>query len=855
MKTKFFRSPLFSVICVGVLALAGASTLWALNAGNAGPENAEIKFKLPPPKPLSAAEEQATFKLAPGFHAELAAAEPLVDSPISLSWDERGRMFVCEMRGYMHDVEGAGEDQPLGRIVMLEDTKGDGKMDKRTVFADGLFLPRALLCVNGGLLVAEPPALWFMKDSKGDGKADIKELVDDKYGSRTGQPEHMANSLTRFLDNWIYSADHPMRYRLKDGKYIAESTQSRGQWGLSQDDFGRPFYNFNSDFLRANFVPEQYYKRNPNYPATAGAGVQLIKDQSCWPSHQTPGVNRGYEAKQLREDGTLATCTATCGAGVYRGGIFPKEFTGNVFIPEPAGNLVKRMIIDEKDAALSARNAYGNTEFWTSTDERFRPVNAYTGPDGALYVVDMYRGVIQHKGFLTHYLIANIKDRKLEEPYNMGRIWRIVPDGVKPKQAIVPSEPAKLVDALSDKNGWVRDTAQRLLVEKKDLAVAPALAALAKSGPSPVAKIHALWTLEGLGNLTPEVLTAALKDRDSKVRATAVRLADRTLAPEIAKLLEDRSMDVQVALGFYLGTFPETQENAIALARRSGAAPLVRDALISGLRGRELEILDTLIHDSKKPAPSDMLGALAQAVLNERRSARVKQLLALVAAQPANSPAQIAMLTGASGLTKVKGKNPPKVKLLYLDSEAPELATLKAKADATAKPLVAALDARLAWAGKPGVPPPPVIVPLTAEQQQLFDGGKTVYATLCAACHQPTGTGMDGLAPPLVDSEWVLGKPDVLPRIVLHGLSGPLKVNGQSFNLEMPPLGPALTDEQIAGVLTYIRREWEHGASPISVATVADLRAKYKARTQAWNSAELVPPAAKKPESTPTPKN
>ena len=133
--------------------------------------------------------------------------------------------------------------------------------------------------------------------------------------------------------------------------------------------------------------------------------------------------------------------------------------------------------------------------------------------------------------------------------------------------------------------------------------------------------------------------------------------------------------------------------------------------------------------------------------------------------------------------------------------------------------------------------------------------GKTVYATLCAACHQPTGTGMDGLAPPLVDSDWVLGKPDVLPRIVLHGLSGPLKVNGQSFNLEMPPLGPALTDEQIAGVLTYIRREWEHGASPISVATVASSAHKYKARTQAWNSAELAPPAVKKAESTPTPKN
>ena len=338
--------------------------------------------------------------------------------------------------------------------------------------------------------------------------------------------------------------------------------------------------------------------------------MQLIKDQSCWPSHQTPGVNRGYEAKQLRDDGTLATCTATCGAGVYRGGIFPKEFAGNVFIPEPAGNLVKRLIIDEKDAVLTARNAYGNTEFLTSTDERFRPVNAYTGPDGALYVVDMYRGIIQHKGFLTHYLIANIKDRKLEEPYNPGASGGSCRMACKPKPPSCRRSLPNSSSALGDKNGWVRDTAQRLLVERKDMAVAPALAALAKSGPSPVAKIHALWTLEGLGGLTPEVVTAALKDRDSKVRATAVRLADRTLAPEIAKLLDDPSMDVQVALGFYLGTFPETQENALALARsvrarrRSCATlsfPAFADASSRFSRRSSMT--------PAKPAPAEMLGA------------------------------------------------------------------------------------------------------------------------------------------------------------------------------------------------------------------------------------------------------
>ncbi len=841
-------SPRSRTFIVTAAALAAGTLAWALHPKSAGPEQFEIKFKLPPPKPLSAEEELKTFKVPKGFRVELVAAEPMVEVPIAQAWDEKGRLFVCEMRGYMQDVEGKGEDQPLGRVVMLEDTDGDGKMDKRTMFADGLILPRAIACVHGGLLVAEPPVLWFMKDTKGTGVADLKEQVDGAYGSRTGQPEHMANSTTRFLDNWIYSANHPMRYKLKDGKWIAESTPSRGQWGMTQDDYGRPFYNFNSDFLRANFIPETLYKRNPNFTASAGAGVQILKDQSCWPSHPTPGVNRGYEPKQLREDGTLATCTATCGAGVYRGGIFPKEFAGNVFIPEPAGNLVKRVIIEEKDAVLTAKNAYGeHTEFMTSTDERFRPVNAYTGPDGALYITDMYRGVIQHKGFLTHYLIANILDRKLEQPINQGRIWRIVPDGAKPQTVKLPEESAKIVDFLAHKNGIVRDAAQRVLVERKDAAVAPAIAKLAMSGVSSLAKIHALWTLEGMAALTPDVVTACLKDKDAKVRATAVRVADRTLAAELAKLVNDPSADVQIALAFSLSAFPEAQDATLALARRSGANPLVREAILSGLRGRELDVLELMLASAGKSVPAEMLGALSQAVMNERRSAHVKKLLARIAAQPANSPVQLALLQGAAGKNAPKGA--PKIKLLYLDSESTEIATMAKNANATAKPLVAAVDARVAWPNKPGVPPPPVIVPLTADQQKLFETGRTVYNMLCTACHQPTGTGMEGLAPALVDSDWVLGTPDILPRIIIHGLSGPIKVNGQAWSLEMPPLGGALNDEQIAGVLTYIRREWEHNGSPISAEAVAKIRGQHQARTTAWSEAELKPPVAAKPAS------
>ncbi|RFC44609.1 MAG: beta-propeller fold [Verrucomicrobia bacterium] len=831
--------PLLKVsLLAAAVAFTPGAVLWAIHPKSAGPDSFELKFKLPAPKPLTPEEELATFKLAPGFHAELVAAEPMVESPVALSWDEKGRLFVCEMRGYMHDVEGAGEDQKIGRVVMLEDTDGDGRMDKRTVFADGLLMPRALVCVNGGLLVSEPPNLWFMKDTDGDGIADAKESIDASYGSAGGQPEHMANSPTWLLDNWIYSANHSKRYRLKDGKFIGEVTGLRGQWGMTQDDFGRQFYNSNSDFLRSNFIPESLARRNPNYTAAAGLGVQVVKDQATWPSHPTPGVNRGYDPKQLREDGTLATATATCGASIYRGSLFPKEYRGNAFIPEPAGNLVKRMILSEKNGLVSGTHALKQTEFWTSTDERFRPVSSYCGPGGALYVVDLYRGIIQHKSFLTHYLVANIKDRDLEMPFNQGRIWRVVPDKAKATPVLLPSESPKLVALLESTDGWTRDTAQRLLVERKDAEVVPALTGLAHKSKLPLARLHALWTLEGMGALAPELVTDFLKDKDSKVRAAAVRVTGRPQVGELVKMVGDPSVDVQIALGFQLSAFPESQEATLTLALSAGAQPLVREAILSGLRGRELETLQALLEKKAKTEPTAMYEALAQAVLSERRKERVKTLLEVIAAQPANGAVQVALLSGASGKVKT-GKSGAAVKLLYLDSMPSELATLLEASNASAKPLVAALEARLAWPAKPGVPPPPVIKPLTAEETAWFETGKGVYNSLCVGCHQPTGTGMDGLAPALVNSEWVLGKAEVLPRILLHGLAGPIKVGGQSWNLEMPPLGAALSDEQIAGVLTFIRREWEHNGSPIAPATVAKIRQEYAARVKSWTEEEL----------------
>jgi mono/diheme cytochrome c family protein/glucose/arabinose dehydrogenase len=821
-----------------------------------GPENPVLKFHPPVPEVLTAEQALQRLKLPKGFHAELVASEPMIESPVAVSWDAKGRLYVVEMRGYMHDMEAKGEDQPIGRISRLEDTDGDGRMDKSTVFVDQLLMPRAVMALGDGALVGVPPRLLWYHDTNGDGVADRHEEVVGDFGKEGGQPEHMANSPLWMRDNWIQCAGYGQRLRLERGQWTVEPTVPGGQWGLTQDDWGRPFFNYNSALLHADLVPPKWYTRNPHLTLRTGLNRKLVTDGICWPSHPTPGVNRGYIEETtkpdgtkspgtLREDGTLRSVTATCGAAVYRGGLFPKEYQGNVFAPEPSGNLVKRIKLEESGGVIQGRNALEDTEFLTSTDERFRPVNAYTGPDGALYIVDFARGIIQHKAFLTYYLAANIQERKLEQPIGLGRIYRIVPDAKKPKFQPLGDQPALWVDRLNDPNGWVRDTAQQLLVERADMAVVPALEKLALHGPTPQARVHALWTLDGLRALQPTLVTAALADREPKVRVAAVRLADRTLLPELLKLLQDKNPEVRLQLAFALSPQPG-QETALIQLLEAGGSLLLGEAVVSGLAGRELEFLETLValpvQKQKTFLGTGVFPLLSGAVIAEHRSARTARLLELVSTQPARSPLQAALLEGMAGKPLAKGAKP---RLVYLDEEPAALAKLLATPDSKTRSVVQTVAQKLAWPGKPGVPPKPVVQPLTPAQEALYEKGRTIYTGICAGCHQPGGSGLEGLAPPLVDSDWVLGPADRAGKIILHGLNGPVTVSGVVWRLEMPALGQ-LSDEDIAGVLTYIRREWEHGASPVTPADVARWRSENADRNRAWTADELKKPAAPK---------
>ena len=252
---------------------------------------------------------------------------------------------------------------------------------------------------------------------------------------------------------------------------------------------------------------------------------------ATYPARPTPGVNRGYQFGVLRPDGRLASFTGVASPTVYRGDRLPSELYGNVFVAEPAGNLVSRIIVRADDAGVTAERAYPGSEFLASTDERFRPVYLSSAPDGTLYIVDMYRGIIQHKGYITEYLRDQILSRGLEQPIARGRIYRVMHDSTRrgPDPGMSRASGAVLVRTLEHPNGWWRDTAQRLLVERGDQSVMPSLESMATTAPLARTRLHALWTLDGLGALAPALVVRALGDTAADVRLSAVRLAERWL--------------------------------------------------------------------------------------------------------------------------------------------------------------------------------------------------------------------------------------------------------------------------------------------------------------------------------------
>lgn len=798
-------------------------------------------LKAPPAPALKPDDALKTLRVAPGFRVEIVASDPLVFDPVAMTIGPDGRMWVVEMRAYMPNVDGAGEEAPIGTIAVLEDTNKDGRMDKRTEFAGGLVLPRALALVADGLLVAEPPNLWFMRDTNGDGKADDKQLVAKDYGNPTN-PEHSANGLMWGLDNWIYNANHTTRFRYSQGKWDREPTIFRGQWGITQDDFGQLYHNNNSVALYTDVMPAEYLLRNRHLPNARGANVQMAgtADISVWPARITTGVNRGYRI--LREDGTLPALTAACGPVIYRGSLFPKSFYGDAFVAEPAGNLVKRLLIEERDGVPRVRNAYDQAEFLASTDERFRPVNLYNGPDGSLYVVDMYRGVIQHRIFLTTYLRNQIKERGLEAPLGMGRVYRVVPDNVKrnsPPQ-LAKATPTQLLDALKHNDAWVRETAQRLLVERTDASTAPALRKLATTSPAAVTRVHALWTLDGINQLDWPTAAAALRDVEPRVAAAAVRMSERFLTshPErtLAALMERARWNEppvvrQVALS--VGAAPASIADAALreITLRNGKDAYVADAVTSSIASREAAFISSII--SSEPAKgsqenaSAVLAVAAAAVIQSGDVEQTETLLARLTQPDTSAWIKTALLDGVDRLIPRTEDGTRRVAFV---SAEPKALIAYSSSKATDASRAKELLGYLRWRGA-NIDTAAMLAKLTPDQRALYEKGRGSFA-ICAACHQDEGQGMKGLAPALAGSAWVNGSPEAVVRIVL---------NGKVDQLAMPPLGGALDDATVAAILTYVRKSWGNDAAPISPETVQSIRSLVSNRDEPWSDEELQP--------------
>jgi mono/diheme cytochrome c family protein/glucose/arabinose dehydrogenase len=842
------RSHLLTALC---LAAAPLCAQIGDKADKAGVQQVPIvpANLIPPSPPLSAEEALRAFKVAPGYRIELVAEAPLVRHPTVLQFAPDGRLWVVEMTGYMEDFDGTTEAQAKGSVVVLSDTDGDGRMDKRTVFLDDIILPRALVLHRDGALVGAPPHLWFCRDTDGDGKADEKTEVATDFGVRVdparpqlANPERAPNALLWGHDGWLYAGAYTARFKSVDGKWVRDNSTFRGQWGLAQDDFGRLYSNNNSDLLRVDVVNSSYLLRNPHLLRNTGLSTKAAVEQTVWPARVNPGINRGYRPEMLR-DFKLKECTAACGPWVYRSDLFPADAYGNAFICEPAGNLVKRLVLNPDKGLVKGTPFYDQQEFVASTDERFRPVNALTGPEGALYLVDMHHGVIQHRISLTSYLRKQGEDRGLIAPLHLGRLWRVVPEGHKTTglKGLAGLKPADLIAELGSGNEWRRETAQRLLVETGDKSLAVALTAFGAQTSSPMGRVHALWTQHGLGVTDWTLVSAGLADADPRVRAAALRVSEDLVAgPQRAEVIarwtqlaaSEAVPEVQVQLALTMGEAKELSVDlaAAALAQRAAEHIAIQDAFLSGLAGRELEVFAAVL---KQPAAysKTLPAALLRCVFAERKPARVAQALAVVAGLPLRSQ-QVTLLGSLATHPTVTAKRPIK-----LDAEPAALAKLSKSKDAAMVKALAWFKSTVVWPGKPGVVVPTTKA-LTNDEQMLFDNGRQTYAGLCAACHQPTGKGLEGLAPPLADSEWVLGEPERIVKVVMHGLRGPIKVKGLNYSYDMPAAG-FLSDEQIAGVLTYVRREWDHEASPVSVDLVKKIRAETKGRTDAWTEPEL----------------
>ena len=531
--------------------------------------------------PFPPQEALKTFQLPPGFKIELVAAEPLVADPVAIAFDGRGRLFVLEMGDYPMQSE------PQGRVVVLEDS-GGGKFDRSHVYAEELAFPTGLMPWKEGVLVAAAPHILYLPDLDGDLRADERRVI--LTGFNRYNPQLRVNGLLYGIDNWIYgvypkvgpSRRNPQQFgltgeplhfpgrpeaaavdvsalgtdfRFRPDRLQLEPVAGNSQYGNAFDAAGNRFGLWNNNHIRHPVIAYRYLSRNPYLPVSSA--MEFPSDHENQSTVYPISRNPVYV-----HESQVGIFTSSCGNSVYNAARFPERLRGAYFVCDPLHNLVHCDLLSPSGATFSARRAFEEREFLASTDAWFKPVFTTVGPDGALYVVDYYRKYVEHPDYVPEDLEGRFD---LRAGAGRGRIYRVVPetgeaDGTPNLQ---DSGSGRLVEALSHSNMWWRITAQRLLVERQDQSVVPALRELAVSADGPESRIHTLWTLDGLGGLEAGLTARALGDGDARVREHAIRLSEQFDSPRLVKrllkLVDDPDRRVQFQLACTLGLLPESQ--------------------------------------------------------------------------------------------------------------------------------------------------------------------------------------------------------------------------------------------------------------------------------------------------------
>jgi len=618
-------------------------------------------------------EAAATLLLQGGFRAELIAAEPLVCDPVDIAYDENGLAYVCEMTDYPYvspDDDRPWEEQqsePIGRVRVLEDTDGDGRYDRSDVLADGLSWPAGIACWKGGVYVAATPDLLYLKDTDGDRKADVRRIV--FQGFRKYNVQAVMNNLEWGLDHRIYAAGssnggtvsgngadaialgrNDFRFSPRDETF--EVIAGGARFGNTVDDWGHRFLCNIRNPVQHVLFPLRYQRRNRSLllsssihdVADSGDAIAVYRVSPPEPWRVISAERQANSFEKTKYDSTQATgyVTSSSGVTIYRGAAYPREYSGNAFVGEVAGNLAIRYVLKPAGVTFEGHRPYEQADFLASTDNWFRPVNFANAPDGTLHVLDMYRQTIEHPWSLPDDLQERLD---LTEGRDRGRIYRLIPpeyaEGFTPPPSPRLGEATinELVEELSNPNGWWRDTAHRLIYERQDPAAVPLLRTLLTTSSNPLARLHAFWSLHGLNAVEPDDVLAVLNDDDHRLQTHAVLQAEPYLTTDskirekvlaLASATED-PLCFQVALSLGESPNEDVTQTLIEMLRQDGGDPWMRAAILSSLAGQEQRLLTDLLADAAfamSPVGQQLVPDLAQTV---SQTIAPNDLLAMIA--------------------------------------------------------------------------------------------------------------------------------------------------------------------------------------------------------------------------------